>query len=144
MHSVIVGVGNPIIGDDAAGLEVAKRLKGKINAEIKEAVAGGLELAELIADYDVAVIIDAFQGEGIKEMEVDDYRESVPNHDISFPSAYNMLSRYIKMPRVRIVGIGIRDFQWREGLSDEIKSVIPKVVRKIKEILEEENELVIG
>ena len=143
MHSVVVGVGNPIIGDDAAGLEVARKLKGRINAEVKEAVAGGLELAELIADYDVAIIVDAFHGEGIKEMDVEDYRESVPNHDISFPSAYKMLSRYVKMPRVRILGIGIKEFQLREGLSAELKSIIPEVVEKIKDMLEEENELVI-
>jgi len=144
MHSIVVGVGNPIMGDDAVGLEIARRIKGRVNADVKMTVAGGLELAEMIAEYDVAIIVDAFHGKGIEEMEVEEYKETVPNHDISFPSAYHILSRYVKMPRVRIVGIGIRDFQWREGLSDEIKSVIPKVVRKIKEILEEENELVIG
>jgi len=143
MYSVIVGVGNPLLGDDAVGLEVAKRLKGVVEADVKLAIAGGLELAEMIAEYDLAIIIDAFKGKGIKEIDVDDYEESVANHDISFPSAYRILSRYIRMPKVRIVGIGIDDIEIKEELSPKIKKMIPEVVKKVKEILEEENELAI-
>ncbi len=143
MYSVIVGVGNPLLGDDAVGLEVAKRLKGVVEADVKLAIAGGLELAEMIADYDLAIIIDAFKGKGIKEIDVDDYEESVANHDISFPSAYRILSRYIRMPKVRIVGIGIDGIEIKEELSPKIKKMIPEVVKKVKEIMEEENELAI-
>ena len=143
MYSVVVGVGNPLLGDDAVGLEIAKRLKGIVNADVKLAIAGGLELAEMIAEYDLAIIIDAFKGKGIKEIDVDDYEESVANHDISFPSAYRILSRYIRMPKVRIVGIGINGIEIREELSPKIKKMIPEVVKKIEEIMEEENELAI-
>jgi len=143
MYSVIVGVGNPLLGDDAVGLEVAKRLKGVVEADVKLAIAGGLELAEMIAEYDLAIIIDAFKGKGIKEIDVDDYEESVANHDISFPSAYRILSRYIRMPKVRIIGIGINGIEIKEELSPKIKKMIPEVVKKVKEIMEEENELAI-
>ena len=143
MYSVVVGVGNPLLGDDAVGLEVAKRLKGNVNADVKLAIAGGLELAEMIAEYDLAIIIDAFKGKGIKEIDVDDYEESVANHDISFPSAYRILSRYIRMPKVRIIGIGINGIEIKEELSPKIKKMIPEVVKKVKEIMEEENELAI-
>ena len=143
MYSVIVGVGNPILGDDAVGLEVAKRLNGKINADVKFAVAGGLELAEMIAEYELAIIIDAVKGrKGVVEIDVEEYEESVANHDIAFPSAYRILSRYIKMPKVRVVGIGIDGMEVREGLSEEIKKLVPVAVEKVKEIMEEENELV--
>ena len=144
MHSVVVGVGNPIMGDDAVGLEIARRIKGRVNADVKMAVAGGLELAEMIAKYDVAIIVDAFHGKGIEEMEVEEYKETVPNHDISFPSAYHILSRYVKMPRVRILGIGMKDFRLKEGLSKEVEAAIPEAMKRIEKILEEENELVIG
>jgi len=143
MRSIVVGVGNPIMGDDAVGLEVVKRVKGKIDAEVREAIAGGLELAEMIADYDVAIIVDAFHGEGMKEIEMKEYKETVPNHDISFPSAYFILSRYVRMPRVRIIGIGMKDFSLKEGLSEEVEMLIPEAIEKIEKILEEENELVI-
>jgi len=140
MYSVVVGVGNPLLGDDAIGLEVAERLKGEVNAEVKKAIAGGLELAEMIAEYELAVIIDAFNGDGVKEIDVDEYEESVANHDIRFPSAYHILSRYIKMPKVRIVGIGVKNVEIKEELSKETRKLIPAAIEKVKKILEEENE----
>ncbi|KAA0000983.1 MAG: hydrogenase maturation protease [Thermoplasmata archaeon] len=139
MYSVVVGVGNPLLGDDAIGLEVAERLKGEVNAEVKKAIAGGLELAEMIAEYELAVIIDAFNGDGVKEIDVDEYEESVANHDIRFPSAYHILSRYIKMPKVRIVGIGVKNVEIKEELSKETRKLIPAAIEKVKKILEEEN-----
>jgi len=143
MYSVVVGVGNPLLGDDAIGLEIAKQLKGKINADVKLAAAGGLELAEIIADYELAIIIDAVKGKkGVVEIDVDEYEESVANHDISFPSAYRILARYIKMPRIRIVGIGVDGMEIKEELSEEAKKLIPIAIEKIKKIMEEENELV--
>jgi|Deesub1362A_J573_1020465.scaffolds.fasta_scaffold03329_7 hydrogenase maturation protease len=144
MYSVVVGVGNPLLGDDAVGLEVAKQLDGKINADVKLAIAGGLELAEIIADYELAVIVDAIKNmEGVKEIDVDEYEESVANHDISFPSAYRILSRYIRMPKVRVIGVGIKNLEIKEELSEEVKKLMPIAIEKIKEILEEENELAI-
>ena len=144
MYSVVVGVGNPLLGDDAIGLEVAKQLDGRINADVKLAIAGGLELAEMIADYELAVIVDAIENmEGVKEIDVDEYEESVANHDISFPSAYRILSRYIRMPKVRVIGIGIKNLEIKEGLSEEVKKLMPLAIEKVKEILEEENELAI-
>ena len=144
MYSVVVGVGNPLLRDDAVGLEIAKQLDGKINADVKLAIAGGLELAEMIADYELAVIVDAIKNmEGVKEIDVDEYEESVANHDISFPSAYRILSRYIRMPKIRVIGIGIKNLEIKEGLSEEVKKLMPLAIEKIKEILEEENELAV-
>lgn len=140
MYNVVVGVGNPILGDDAVGLEVARKLEGKVNADVKTAIAGGLELAEMIAGYNFALIVDAFYGEGVKEIEVDEYKETVANHDISFPSAYRILSRYIKMPKVRVVGIGIERTEIKEELSEKVKRQIPLAIEKIMKIMEEENE----
>lgn len=141
MYSIVVGLGNPIAGDDAVGLEVAKRLKGKINADVKLSMAGGLELAEMIYGYKLAVIVDSIKGmEGVNEIDVHEYKESVANHDIAFPKAYIMLKRYVEMPKVRIIGIGIKKVEFKEGLSNEIKKRIEEAVNKVKEILEEENE----
>lgn len=143
MYRVVVGVGNPLLGDDAVGIEVVKELarrKGEINAEIKYAMAGGLELAEMIYGYDFAIIVDAVRNmKGVGEMMLEDYRESVANHDIDFPRAYRMLSRYVKMPPVRIVGIGIKNVSIGEGLSEEVKEMVPLALKKIEEIMEEEN-----
>jgi len=60
---VIVGVGNPVRGDDAVGLRIACelgiRLAGSKEIDVIELCAGGLRLMEAIAGYDRAVVVDA-------------------------------------------------------------------------------------
>lgn len=140
MSSIVVGVGNPLLGDDAIGLEVADRLSSSTNTAIKKAVSGGIELAELIAGYDFALILDAYHGEGIKEIDVDKYHESVPNHDITFPCAYHILSKYIGMPKVRVLGIGVSDIEIRENLSEKTRKSIPEIINLANKILKEEHD----
>ncbi len=138
MRSIIVGVGNPLLGDDAIGIEVVKRLKKK-GYNAKEAIAGGIELAEMIAGYDFAIIIDAFHGIGIKEISIEEYNESVANHDISFPSAYKILARYTKMPEVKIIGIGVKKIEVGEKLSPHVKMAIPSAIEIVEKLMEEKN-----
>ncbi|KAA0003451.1 MAG: hydrogenase maturation protease [Thermoplasmata archaeon] len=138
MRSIIVGVGNPLLGDDAVGLEVARMLKEK-GYDAKEAIAGGIELAEMIAGYDFAIIIDAFHGIGIKEIDIEEYNESVANHDISFPSAYKILARYTKMPEVKIIGIGVKKIEVGEQLSSQVEMAIPAVIEIVEKLMEEKN-----
>lgn len=138
MRSIIIGVGNPLLGDDAIGLEIARKLRD-MGYNAKEAIAGGIELAEMIAGYDFAVIIDAFHGNGIKEICIEEYNESVANHDVSFPSAYKILARYIKMPEVKIIGIGVKKIEVEEKLSSHVKMAIPIVIEMIKKIMEDKN-----
>jgi hydrogenase maturation protease len=138
MRSIIVGVGNPLLGDDAIGLEIARQLRN-MGYNAKEAIAGGIELAEMIAGYDFAIIVDAFHGIGIKEISIDEYNESVANHDISFPSAYKILSRYIKMPEVKIIGIGIKKIEVGEQLSSQVEMAIPAAIEIVKKIMEDKN-----
>lgn len=140
MSSIVVGVGNPLLGDDAVGLDCARQLEGQVDAEVKQAIAGGLELAEMIADYNFALIIDAFHGDGIREIEVDQYLETVANHDTAFPRAYAILSQHVPMPKVRVLGIGINDMDIREGLSEQMAQKLPVAVTWAKQIVEEEHE----
>mgnify|MGYP001115723878 CR=1 FL=1 len=139
MRSVVVGVGNPILGDDAIGLQIAKRLKGRVNADVKETAAGGMELAEEIANYDLAIIIDSVRGTDagkVEEIDIREYGGSAVGHDVDFPTAYKTLEKYVKMPEVRILGVSIGKVELGAGLSDRVTDVIRPVSRKVKKILE--------
>ena len=138
MRSIIVGVGNPLLGDDAAGIEAARILKN-MGYNAREAIAGGLELAEMISDYDFAVIIDAFHGEGVRKINMEEYNESVANHDIAFPSAYKILSRYTSMPEVVIIGIGVDRIEIKEGISEKVRENIDMAVEMVKKLMEDKN-----
>jgi len=59
--SVIIGLGNDVLGDDAIGLITARRLKIFLNnnIDIFESPNGGLELLDYLEGYENALILDS-------------------------------------------------------------------------------------
>ena len=56
MKTIILGIGNQILGDDGVGIHTVNELKKRIelpksNITIEEAVTGGMNLLELIRCY---------------------------------------------------------------------------------------------
>jgi hydrogenase maturation protease len=67
MKTIILGLGNPLFGDDGAGCRVARALRRRIkqdDIDIEEFSGAGLDILELIQGYDKAIIIDAIQNSG--------------------------------------------------------------------------------
>jgi hydrogenase maturation protease len=60
-RSVVIGIGNPERGDDAAGRLVARRLRGKLPADVAIAEHDGesTALLALLDGADTAILIDA-------------------------------------------------------------------------------------
>jgi len=63
MSLVIVGIGNPVLTDDAVGIKIARELE-KVQFKsgeiiVKEAYAGGLRLMDALVGFDQAIIIDS-------------------------------------------------------------------------------------
>ena len=66
MKSLILGIGNSIRGDDAAGIEVVKRLRqnGLLSEiDIKETSEAGFNILFLMLDYDRVIIVDSIQSQ---------------------------------------------------------------------------------
>ena len=64
MKTLILCLGNSILGDDGVGLAVARRLRKTFSdphVHIVEAGIGGIRLLDYLAGYDKAIIIDAIQ-----------------------------------------------------------------------------------
>ena len=62
LRILILGVGNPILGDDGVGPAVARRLHHSLpagTADLVDAPLGGLELLELMVGYQRVILIDA-------------------------------------------------------------------------------------
>lgn len=62
-RTLVLGLGNPVLSDDGAGLHVARalrrRLRGRRNVVVEESCRGGLYLMEQMVDFDRAIIVDA-------------------------------------------------------------------------------------
>jgi hydrogenase maturation protease len=145
--TVIVGVGNPILGDDGVGIHVARELKGRISeVDISEAYTGGLNLLDIIVGYDRAILIDAVYLEDMEvgEVRVLDIKEfgtahSSNPHDATLMEAIEMSKRMgeDKVPsEITIVGIRIdRVDEFSEVLSPKIASSISGAVSTVKDLL---------
>lgn len=61
---LVIGLGNPILGDDGVGWRVAEEVKKQLTPEMSvdmECLSlGGISLMEHLIDYDRAILIDAF------------------------------------------------------------------------------------
>ena len=61
MKTIVLGLGNDLLGDDAAGILAARALREQIGdvADVVESSLTGLALLDLFLGYDRAIIIDA-------------------------------------------------------------------------------------
>ncbi len=63
MRTLVLGLGNELAGDDAAGLLAARAVREDLEglADVVESGASGIALIEELAGYDRAVVVDAIR-----------------------------------------------------------------------------------
>jgi len=149
--TLLLGLGNPIIGDDGVGIHVVRMLKEKIQArkglEFKELSVGGLRLVEEMLGYQKVFLIDSIESSPseigkVREYSVEDFKQteqpSAP-HVTNFATAFELYKRIEpeEIPEiVRIFTIGIDpEYTFREGLSPPVEKAAVELVDLIaKEI----------
>lgn len=143
MKTIILGVGNLILGDDGVGIHVANELKKHVKdpkVTIDDAITGGMNLLDLILGYDKAIIIDAVktdkgeEGE-VKRIPLDDFStmHSCNPHDVSLTEAIKMARKMgeDRIPlEIIVVGVLMKQIpcEFGEKLSNKIATAVPKAV----------------
>ena len=61
MKTLILGLGNPIVRDDALGLIVAERVAQEVEVDVLRGSLSGLRLLDSVTGYDRVIIVDATQ-----------------------------------------------------------------------------------
>ena len=148
-RDVVIGVGNPIVSDDAVGLVVARRCRAELpphsDVAVKELYCGGLRLMEAMAGFDRAIVIDAIEPAtrpgSIHSLGLNDLlatRNTCTTHDGSLAHALE-LGRMagIRLPRVvRLWAIEAGDIStFREGLTRDVAAAVPRVTAEIMQEL---------
>jgi hydrogenase maturation protease len=143
MKTIILGVGNQILGDDGVGVHVVTELKKQIsnpNITIDEAITGGMNLLELLLGYDKAIIVDAVKTEDgengeVKRIPLGDFStmHSCNPHDVSLIEAIEMAKKMgeDRIPReIIVIGVMMKDIpcEFGEKLSNKIAAAVPKAV----------------
>lgn len=151
MKTLVLGIGNPILSDDSVGVRVVRELEGKLDpmeVTVMEASVGGLNLLDLLAGYERAVIIDAIQTVGGKVGQVhrlthesfDATRYATSPHDVNFATALELGRRLgLAMPQqIVILAIEVKEVTtFSEECSPEVEAAIPVAVNMVLQELQE-------
>ncbi len=152
MRTIIIGIGNPILGDDGIGLHIVQQLKEKITGKdivFDEAMTGGMNLLDTLKGYDKAILIDAIYNKesplgSVKRFTINDCPtvHSCNPHDVSLPEAIQLAEHLgeQEIPKeIIIIGIVLHEtpIEFTETISPAIKKAIPEAT---KLVLQEINE----
>jgi hydrogenase maturation protease len=157
---IIIGLGNPILGDDGIGYRVIEKFQQGFSPplwknsennriDIDYLSVGGIGLMENLVGYDFAIIVDAIQTNtqsqgsvvnfSINDLQNISTMHSGSTHDMNFTTAIKMGREMgLKLPEeIFIVGIEARSvYDFSDQLSKEVEQSIPTVEKKIYEILD--------
>jgi hydrogenase maturation protease len=151
LKTIIVGLGNLSFSDDGIGLLVARAVKNEILHEgisVVESSGSGLDILDIIADFEKAIIVDAVQtADGqpgsIYRFDLDDtfFQEASSPHKIDFLAAINLGRKSgLRLPcEIIVYGIEAQTIDEPvERCTAAVKASIPVCVEKIIAELNEE------
>lgn len=155
---IVVGLGNPILGDDGVGWRVAEQVQamlqqagdGAQRIEVICFALGGLSLMERLIGFEHAIIIDAMQTNtrppgGLHNLTLAELPELAAGHltaahDTSLMTAMH-LGRKMGAPlpeAVTIIGIeAAKVYDFSEELSPEVAAAVPQAVQLVLRTLAE-------
>lgn len=153
MKILVVGLGNPILGDDGVGWKVAeqvcKDLPKDLPVDVECLSLGGISLMEHLIGYDRVVIVDAFETDAMAGSISVLKLNQLPNysayhitsvHDTSLQKAME-LGREMgaHLPEdVTIIGITTdRIHEFSDELSPPVARMVPCAVKIVLSLLKE-------
>ena len=145
MKTVVLGLGNPILSDDAVGLRVVKELEGRVDQQevtLIETSVAGLGMLDFLTGYDRAIIIDAIQTVGGQAGQIyrldpealDFTRHAASPHDVNLATALELGKRLeLSLPQqIIIFAIEVADAStFSEECTPEVRRAIPACVEMI-------------
>jgi len=149
-RSVVLALGNDILGDDAVGFHAARRLRWEfaVGVDVVESGEAGLALLDHLEGYDRAIVLDAIATGKCPPGTVlvwgpEDFRKQVaPSpHFSGLPEILSLAERVgLHFPKdMRVIAMEVHDpTVFRETLSRQAKAALPAFVAAARKILAEE------
>jgi hydrogenase maturation protease len=143
MNTLVLGIGNPILSDDAVGIKIAQRLEvEKPNLTVEQTNEAAIALIDLITDYDKLIIIDSIKTKRGKagelyKLTLKDFR---PNNDFTSSHGMDIATAFevgkslgCRMPQaVSIYAVEVKDNEnFSEQCTPEVTERIPSLVAQI-------------
>jgi hydrogenase maturation protease len=149
-RTVVLALGNDILGDDGVGFHAARHLRQEFGPEVEivESPESGLALLDHLEGCERAIILDAVAtgkcapGTVLSWNRDDFTRLVAPNqHAAVLPHVLELAERLgLEFPRnLRVVAMEVKDpTVFRESLTDEAKGFLPAFVAEARRILTQE------
>ena len=155
MRTLVLGLGNAILGDDSVGLrvvrQVAQRLDPSSDVMVAEEERGGLALVEQLAGFDRVMLVDAIQTGapagtlhtlGVHSVPT---QRTATAHGINLRMALELGRRSgLGLPAdeaIAILGVEAADvLTFSENLTPEVEQAIPRAVAAIEAWLQQEDQ----
>ncbi len=150
LRTLVLGMGNPILRDDAVGIRLACDLGPELAANagidvIPDCSVGGLNLVDLIAGYDRLIVFDSIKTEGGAAaswlaMTGETFKETMNLtnvHDANFTTALELGHRLgLRLPdpsQVHVFAVEIVDnTTFSETMSPELEAAYPALRAEIR------------
>lgn len=150
-HTVVLGLGNPVLADDGVGIAVARELAPRLagaGVTVAESSWGGMRFLDLLTGFDRAVLVDAIQWRHgpVGTVYCLTPEEAIPTvravgyHDVSLGQALQLGARLgIPLPKAIVVfAVEVANTTTvHEGLSPPVAAAVPEVIREIEDLLAE-------
>ena len=148
-HVLILGLGNPLLGDEGIGGRVVEELRGLAlpdGVDVIEGGTAGLGLIGLMEGYQRVIIVDAADmgrppGHIVRftpsEVQFKTAEAPLSLHQIGLVEAL-ALAEALEMAPAELIIIGVQPsrLEMGVGLSPEVEGAIPQVVRMVLDELD--------
>jgi hydrogenase maturation protease len=163
MKTIVIGLGNPILGDDGVGWRVVEEIQKELpspptplpqgdgsHVDFGYLSVGGIGLMEQLIGYDRAILIDAFvsEAEDVGSILIRKLND-LPNysafhitsaHDTSLQNAIEMgKTMGAHLPEdVTVIGVAIRQISdFGEELSPPVAAAVPEAAHIASKLLKQ-------
>ena len=143
MARIVIGVGNDLRGDDAAGWETVRRLVPSTSLVLREHGGDAPGLVSLWGPDDDVVVVDAVVSSDPSGtiVEIDALAAPLPA-DVSWATTHGAgVAEGIELARVLgqlpkslvLIGISAREFELGAPMAPEVERAVGEVVRRLSE-----------
>ena len=148
---LIIGLGSPIMTDDAIGLEVVQEIEDMHldGVETRQEAVGGLDIIPIMWGYKNVIIVDAIQTQmyepgTIMFFDPEDFDETIGDasaHDINLATAMRIgrdMEPEMMPDRVCFIAVEAEDIgTMHEGMTPRLVEAKPSAVRAVLHQLEQ-------